>query len=119
MNERPKKITARVAPFLDAIDAARKAGWSWAEIRDRVAPETTVNAIRMAALHCKYSAEQLPLPELRGAPAESPTTQPQTQNKQQGLIGKGGNTVEKASASSVPSGERFDFESINILNNRR
>lgn len=59
----PAKITARVAPFLDAIRQARSAGWGWREITDRVALGANPDAIRSAVKKCRYSVEQLPLPE--------------------------------------------------------
>jgi hypothetical protein len=64
----PRKITARVAPFLVAIKAARKNGWSWADIALRVAPGASGDAVRIAVRMCRYTeVEQRPLPVLAAA----------------------------------------------------
>lgn len=59
----PKKTTARVAPYLDAIRQARTGGWGWREIAARVAPGATADAVRAAVKTCRYAGEQMPLPE--------------------------------------------------------
>lgn len=59
----PKKTTARVAPYLDAIRQARTGGWGWREIAARVAPGATADAVRAAVKTCRYAVEQMPLPE--------------------------------------------------------
>ncbi|MBU2766132.1 hypothetical protein HAP94_07975 [Acidithiobacillus ferrivorans] len=65
----PRKITARVAPFLDAIEAARKDGWSWADIALRVSPGASGDAVRIAVRECRYKGvEQRALPVLAAAP---------------------------------------------------
>jgi len=65
----PRKITARVAPFLVAIKAARKNGWSWADIALRVAPGASGDAVRIAVRMCRYTdVEQRPLPVLAAEP---------------------------------------------------
>jgi hypothetical protein len=65
----PRKITARVAPFLDAIEAARKEGWSWADIALRVSPGASGDAVRIAVRECRYKdVEQRALPVLAAAP---------------------------------------------------
>lgn len=67
--DRPSKITAKVAPYLDAIRRARDGGWGWREIGERVAPGANSDAVRAATKSCRYRVEQLPLPEV---PAQRP-----------------------------------------------
>ena len=66
---RPKKLTARVAPYLEAIASVRAAGWGWPDIAAIVAPSANPNAVRSAVKKCKYRVEQLPLPEPEPEPA--------------------------------------------------
>ena len=61
--DRPRKITAQVAPYLDAIRQARTGGWGWREIAERVAPGAAADAVRAAVKCCKYQVDQKPLPE--------------------------------------------------------
>lgn len=57
------RLTARVAPYRDAITAARKAGLTWRDLTN-VFGCVKPNRLRWAYLHCdKYEAEQVPLPE--------------------------------------------------------
>ena len=76
--DRPAKITAQVAPYLDAIRHARAGGWSWRELTERVAPRATTDAVRAAVKACKYQVEQLPLPEAAPAPEKVPAQQNET-----------------------------------------
>lgn len=86
----PKRLFARVAPFLEAIESARRAGWTWAELAERLAgtigtvrPRSLANAVAVAR---RLSSEgvlqvpQRPLPDEdpsgRSERGHSPTTAP-------------------------------------------
>lgn len=77
--DRPRKITAQVAPYLDAIRQARTGGWGWREIAERVAPGAAADAVRAAAKCCKYQVDQKSLPEVaetvKTAPAVAPASE--------------------------------------------
>ena len=63
-DEGTTKLTARVAPYLEAISEARRLGWSWADIAKRVAPQALPVSVKSAVRLCRYKAEQRPLPIL-------------------------------------------------------
>ena len=64
------RLTARIAPYRDAIAAARQRGLTWPDIGKVL--EVPPDPLRRAYLHGKkYLAEQQPLPEER--PAQTPT----------------------------------------------
>ena len=59
----PTRLTARVAPFRDAIAAARAAGYTWVDLA-RVLDVANATSLRRAWAQCgKYQAEQAPLPQ--------------------------------------------------------
>lgn len=68
------RATAQVAPYLEAITKAREAGLTWGDIAARLGIESP-DRVRWAAGHCRYKAEQIPLPEPEKAkPAPTGTT---------------------------------------------
>lgn len=72
--DRATRLTARVAPYRDAISAARKAGLTWGDIAVVLGVKTP-DRLRWAVAHSeKYEAEQIPLPvtiEAKGKAATS------------------------------------------------
>ncbi len=77
LNDRATRLTARVAPYRDAILLARKAGLTWADIGRVLGVQVPPAALRQAVRRCRYEAPQIPLPEPQAAPARpSATTQP-------------------------------------------
>ena len=79
---RPEKLTARVAPHIDAIDVARRAGITWREIA-KVLEASSVSAIRTAVWRARrgvdagrYVVEQMPLPEPAVQRPEHPVPAP-------------------------------------------
>ncbi|MHB8371081.1 MAG: hypothetical protein ACYDBP_15605 [Leptospirales bacterium] len=56
----PKRTTARVAPYLEAIDKARREGWTWKELAELF--EVPWETLRYAVRNCRFQAEQRPLP---------------------------------------------------------
>lgn len=73
----PKRLFARAAPFLDAIESARRAGWTWAEIAERLAgaigtvrPRSLANACAVARRLSSEGVLQVPR---RPLPDEDPS----------------------------------------------
>ena len=62
LNDVATRMTARVAPYLQAIVQARKAGLTWADI-GRLLGIEKADALRQAVKQCKWVIEQQPLPE--------------------------------------------------------
>lgn len=56
------RLTARIAPYKDAISKAREAGLTWGDLA-RLFGTVHPDRLRWAHKHCKYAAEQIPLPE--------------------------------------------------------
>ena len=69
LNDRATRLTARVAPYREAIAKARKAGLTWADIGRLLGLEAPPAALRQAVKRCVYETEQIPLPEPQAAPA--------------------------------------------------
>jgi len=72
----PKRLFARVAPYLEAIDSARRAGWTWAELAQRLAgtigtvrPRSLANACAVAR---RLSSEGILQVSQRPLPDEDP-----------------------------------------------
>ena len=77
MLDQATRMTARVAPYIEAIRKARDAGFTWADIARAIGAQDG-ETVRRAVRICKYKAEQIPLPEpqTQRAPARSVSTQP-------------------------------------------
>ena len=75
----PKRLAARAAAHLDAIEAARQAGFSWNEIAIRLGVPGGTALRRAVGRAGKYRAEQqMPLPDLPAQPAGTPSSAPPT-----------------------------------------
>ena len=61
INDHATRLTARVAPYLEAITKARAAGLTWADIGRLF--DVKARRLQWAVKHCRYTAEQKPLPE--------------------------------------------------------
>lgn len=70
INDHATRLTARVAPYLEAIARARAAGLTWADIGRLF--DVKARRLQWAVKHCRYTAEQRPLPEPE-PPAPRPT----------------------------------------------
>ena len=57
----PKRTTARIAPYLQAIDKARREGWTWKELAELFG--VPWETLRYAVRNCRFQAEQRPLPD--------------------------------------------------------
>ncbi len=57
-----KRVTARVAHYISAINEARDAGWTWDELGSLF--DASAETIRSAVRRCKYVADQRPLSDL-------------------------------------------------------
>ena len=76
----PKRLFARVAPYLEAIESARRAGWTWAELAQRLAgtigtvrPRSLANACAVARRLSSEGVLQVPQ---RPLPDEDPAGHP-------------------------------------------
>jgi hypothetical protein len=87
-NPKPSRLSARVAPFRDAIAAARLAGFTWPDLA-RALATTNPTSLRRAWARCgRYQADQVPLPT---TPTEKRPTMPvqaNTSNGEPTLINK-------------------------------
>ena len=72
MLDHATRMTARVAPYLEAISKARDAGFTWADIAHAIGASNG-ETVRRAVRICKYRAEQLPLPVRQQNPGPSKT----------------------------------------------
>ena len=62
IQDRATRLTARVAPYIEAIALARAGGLTWRDIGRALCIQNP-DAVRQAVKTCKYKAEQIPLPE--------------------------------------------------------
>ena len=77
MSIKATRLTARVAPYRDAISKARKAGLTWADIGDALGVQNP-DRLRWAYAHCsRYEADQVDLPEPETKTKEAQPTQTQ------------------------------------------
>ena len=61
IHDQATRLTARVAPYLEAIAKARAAGLTWTDIGHLF--QVKARRLQWAVKHCRYTAEQRPLPE--------------------------------------------------------
>lgn len=77
------RLTARIAPYRDAIAAARQAGLTWPDVGKVLG--VPPDPLRRAYLHGKkYLVEQQPLPEERPK-AQTPTIAPTITSRRGGF----------------------------------
>ncbi len=74
LNDRATRMTARVAPYKEAIATARRAGLTWRDIAQTLGIQSA-DAVRQAVRKCQWAAEQIPLPE--PPPPQQPARQQQ------------------------------------------
>lgn len=79
INKHASRLTARIAPYLDAIREARSAGLTWKDV-SRLLGTDNHDQLRWAVKTCKYQVKQLPLPEPppKALPPPATTAQPGT-----------------------------------------
>lgn len=70
------RVTARIAPYIEAIKKAREAGLTWSDIASVMGIENP-DRVRWAVGHCRYQVEQMPLPEPKTKPKPEVKTAPQ------------------------------------------
>ncbi len=81
LSDRATRLTARVAPYREAIAKARKAGLTWADVANALGVQVPPAALRQAVKRChRYQADQVPLPERSQAAQPLARTQVQTQS---------------------------------------
>jgi hypothetical protein len=82
MSIKATRLTARVAPYRDAISKARKAGLTWADIGEALGVQNP-DRLRWAFAHCgRYEADQIPLPEPKTAGLTTTTNKQQVGQSQ-------------------------------------
>ena len=57
------RLSAAVAPYLDAIAEKRKAGWRWRDIRDALNLSCSDRTLAQAVRRCIWKAPQIALPD--------------------------------------------------------
>ena len=62
MLDKATRMTARVAPYLEAIGKARAAGFTWTDIAQAIGASSG-ETVRRAVRICKYKTDQIPLPD--------------------------------------------------------
>jgi hypothetical protein len=75
-HHKASRATARVAPYITAIGAARKAGLTWRDLAE-ILGEAGPDALRQAVKQCQWTAEQMPLPPPPEPPAQQVARQQQ------------------------------------------
>lgn len=76
MSIKATRLTARVAPYREAIAKARKAGLTWGDIGDALGVQSA-DRLRWAYAHCgRYEADQVDLPEPKSEPKAKPAGPP-------------------------------------------
>ncbi len=82
IHDKATRLTARVAPYIQAIAEARAGGLTWKDIAALIGAGTP-DAVRQAVRNCKYRAEQLPLPEPSQPPTRTSTAPPKPAGQSQ------------------------------------
>lgn len=86
IQDRASRQTARVAPYLDAITTARKAGLTWRDLAEVLGVQSP-GALRQAVKSCKYKAEQIALPEPeKTKTTKTPAVQPQQKTEEMASV---------------------------------
>lgn len=79
ISDRATRLTAKVAPYREAILEARSLGLTWVDLCAVLGIEPAPDRLRNAVkLSVRYKAEQIPLPEPEPVPVAAPkaTAQP-------------------------------------------
>ena len=100
------KVTALIAPYLDAIKAARLAGADWTTLSQAFGVKR--GTLQTSVARCKYVAEQLPLPKTLPLPKLS-------QVLPKAVVVSSAATVPAPALSQAPAPVDDDFfDSISI-----
>ncbi len=102
LSDRATRLTARVAPYQEAITAARAAGLTWADIARALGVQAPPAAVRQAVKRCRYEAAQIPLPEPQQAAQPPARTQVQPSQAQVASPGTGPAAAGKRLFDSIP-----------------
>ena len=71
MDESAMRLTARVAPYIDAIKQKRAAGWRWKDVTLALGFACSDHSLAQAVKSCKWVAEQREIPNAKPAAAAS------------------------------------------------
>ena len=71
IHDQAKRLTARVAPYLDAIKEAKNAGLTWDDIAKALQVKNP-DSLRKAVYRCRYKADQVGLPGLQATQPSAP-----------------------------------------------
>ncbi len=103
MLDKATRMTARVAPYLDAIGKARGAGFTWADIAQAIGASNG-ETVRRAVRICKYKTDQIPLPERKAKPETPAPVAARPQNQPRALPGQQKKTDAQALADLAAAG---------------
>ncbi|WP_297389312.1 hypothetical protein [Acidiferrobacter sp.] len=96
-------MTAKVAPYLEAIRKARDAGFTWSDIA-RAIGASNGETVRRAVRICKYKTDQIPIPERRANPETPALVAARSQNQPRALPGQQKKTDAQALADLAAAG---------------
>ncbi len=108
------RLTARIAPYLDAIREAREVGLTWGDVARRL-DISSPYALRKAVLRCRYVVEQVPLPPPKepaprsapgsaaAVPANSETSETETERPPEAAPTADATPADTASPAPTPS----------------
>jgi len=114
------RLSARLAAYLDAIQSARKAGVTWAQLGHAfgTSGKYMAAAAKVAASGKYLAQEQLPLPSIQATQAEL-EPQREQQRRVSGWARKIGQESSRQQESKPEkAATEFDFEACRIDKNR-
>ncbi len=104
------RLSAAVAPYLDAIQEAKAAGWRWGDIRKALDLACNDAAIAQAVRRCRWVAAQLPLPETVEAKKKATAAATASaQNAQTLEIPRNGKAEYRTGAEIISKASNFEM----------
>lgn len=109
------RLSARLSAYLNAIDLARQAGVTWAQLGALfgTSGKYMAEAVKVGKSGKYRAQEQLPLPSMQKLPA-TPETQRRTPGGNTSVVKK----IEQQNEAEKEKPAEFDFEAFRIDKNR-
>lgn len=117
------RLSARLAAYLDAMQAARKAGVTWTQLGVifGTSGKYMAEAAKVAASGKYMAQEQLPLPSIQATKATKAEPEPQSEQPRRvtgGVRKVGQDNSQQQDANPEKAMTEFDFEACRIDKNR-